>query len=127
MSKPFARAFYSSKVWQECRNEYAKRRGHLCERCLSRGLYVPGIIVHHKIELTPENIDRPDVTLNFDNLELLCRDCHAEVHEHDGGRWSEVNDKKRARRAREQRYKVDEYGRVSTNEPPSGAREHEKP
>ena len=40
-----------------------------------------GEIVHHKIELTPENIDDPGITLNWDNLELLCRFCHSEVHD----------------------------------------------
>ena len=31
--------------------------------------------------LTPENIDNPEITLNYNNLELLCRQCHAEVHD----------------------------------------------
>lgn len=119
MAKPFARKFYSSKVWQNCRNEYAKRRGFLCENCLRHGIYRPGVIVHHIIEITPDNIERPEIVLNFNNLELLCRECHAEVHEQSGGRWAEVNARKRAQREHEQRYKIDEFGRVSTNEPPS--------
>lgn len=41
---------------------------------------VPGEIVHHKIELTPMNIDKPEITLNWDNLELVCRNCHALIH-----------------------------------------------
>lgn len=53
----------------------------MCERCLRRGILTHGEIVHHKIELTPENIDDPGITLNWDNLELLCRFCHAEVHD----------------------------------------------
>lgn len=80
MAKPFARQFYSSKAWQDCRNEYAKRRHYLCENCLRKGIYRPGEIVHHKIELDPINIENPEVALNFDNLELLCRECHAEKH-----------------------------------------------
>ena len=40
-----------------------------------------GEIVHHKIELTPDNIDDPEITMNYNNLELLCRQCHAEVHD----------------------------------------------
>lgn len=73
-------AFYSSKKWKRCRNEYSKSAQHLCERCLRRGIVKPGEIVHHKIEITPENISDPSITLSYDNLELLCRDCHAEVH-----------------------------------------------
>ena len=80
MAKPFARKFYSSKAWQDCRNEYAARVHYLCERCLKRGIYRPGVIVHHKIEIDPVTIEQPEVALNFNNLELLCRDCHAEVH-----------------------------------------------
>lgn len=34
------------------------------------------MIVHHKIVLTPENINDPEVTLNWEYLELLCLDCH---------------------------------------------------
>lgn len=80
MSREFAKKFYSSKQWQDCRNNYAAMRGHLCENCLRRGIYRPGEIVHHKIEVRPENINNPEVTLNFDNLCLLCRECHAEQH-----------------------------------------------
>jgi len=36
--------------------------------------------VHHKIHLTPHNIDDPNITLSEDNLELLCRECHAIEH-----------------------------------------------
>lgn len=61
---------------------------------MSKGIIRTGEIVHHKIELTPENIHDPDITLNFDNLQLLCRDCHAAVHKP------------------EKRFKVDELGRV---------------
>ena len=80
MAKPFARSFYSSRIWQTCRDNYAAKRGWLCERCLKRGVLSYGEIVHHKIELTPDNINDPGVTLNFNNLELLCRQCHAEAH-----------------------------------------------
>ena len=81
MSKPFARKFYSSWTWRNCREDYAASRGHLCEACLRRGLLTYGEIVHHKTELTPENIDDPSITLDFSNLELLCRQCHAEAHD----------------------------------------------
>lgn len=81
--KEYAKTFYKSQAWKNCRAAYFWKAGGLCEQCLSRGLYVPGEIVHHKTEITPANITDPRVTLNFDNLELLCRSCHAEMH---GGR-----------------------------------------
>jgi 5-methylcytosine-specific restriction endonuclease McrA len=52
----------------------------LCERCLKAGQYVPGYILHHKIELTPRNINEPGIAFGWDNLELLCIDCHNEEH-----------------------------------------------
>ena len=80
MAKPWARQFYSSKAWQDCRNSYGARRGWLCEDCLQRGRYTPGEEVHHVEELTPYNIHRPEIALNFDNLVLLCRECHKSRH-----------------------------------------------
>lgn len=99
--KPYAEAFYKSQQWKDCRAAYAKSVGGLCERCLKKGIYSPGEIVHHKKHLTPGNISDPNVTMSFDNLELLCRGCHADEHQ-------------RVKR----RYKVDAFGRVIV-EPPS--------
>ena len=113
MAKEFAKKFYSSKAWQTCRNEYARDRHYLCENCLRKGIYKAGEIVHHKIEIDPINISNPEITLNFNNLELLCRDCHAAMHEQSGGRWSEVNKKKRAERDAKNRYKIDMNGCVT--------------
>lgn len=79
--KRFAERFYKSQAWKETRRAYAASRGHLCEDCLRRGLYRPGEIVHHITPLTPENIDDPVVSLGWQNLELLCRDCHARRHQ----------------------------------------------
>ena len=78
--RDFAKEFYSSQAWKDCRRSYRKSVGGLCERCLTRGIYTPGEIVHHKIHLTPANINNPDIALARENLELLCRDCHAEAH-----------------------------------------------
>lgn len=113
MAKAFAKKFYSSKAWQTCRNEYARDRHYLCENCLRKGIYKVGEIVHHKIEIDPVNINNPEITLNFNNLELLCRDCHAAMHEQSGGRWSEVNKRKRAERDAKNRYNIDTNGCVT--------------
>lgn len=75
MAKEWAIAFYKSKAWQDCRDAYFVCRYGLCERCGR-----PGKIVHHKMCLTPQNINDPDITLNWSNLELVCQDCHNEEH-----------------------------------------------
>ena len=85
--------FYKTQAWQDCRASYLKRQGGLCEVCLSKGIYTPAEIVHHKVHITAQNVNDPEVTLNHDNLQALCRECHGEVH---GGR----------------RYKIDATGHV---------------
>ena len=80
MAREFAKQFYSSAAWQSCRNEYMKRAHYLCEDCLARGIYKPAKEVHHIEELTPANIHRPEIALNFDNLVALCKNCHKERH-----------------------------------------------
>ena len=79
MAREFAKAFYGSRAWQDARNAYI--RAHpLCERCMEHGRVTPGQIVHHKVHLSPENINDPTIALGFDNLETVCRDCHASEH-----------------------------------------------
>ena len=111
VAKEFARKFYSSKAWQECRNEYMKRAHYLCENCLRKGIYKPAEIVHHIIEIDPITIERPEIALNFDNLEAVCRECHDMYHDN-RGRWSEVNRKRREARDQAQRYVVGENGKI---------------
>lgn len=83
----YAKRFYKSRAWQECRDGYARSKGGLCELCLSRGLYRAGKVVHHIRHLTPDNIGDPAVSLAWNNLMLLCQDCHAEVHRHNERRY----------------------------------------
>ena len=76
ISKPF----YNGKAWRKCRAGYIKSVGGLCERCLKDGKIKKGYIVHHKQYLTEQTIGDPDVSLNWDNLEYLCFDCHQREH-----------------------------------------------
>ena len=78
--KEYAKAFYKSAAWKQTSAAYKKSVGGLCERCRAKGLIVPAQIIHHKIYLTPENISDTSVSLNWDNLEAVCRNCHAEEH-----------------------------------------------
>lgn len=68
-------SFYKSKAWHKCRASYIKSVHGLCERCEK-----PGHIVHHKIHLNKNNINNPEITLNHNNLEYLCLECHNKHH-----------------------------------------------
>ena len=72
----------------------------MCEECKKRGLIVPADEVHHKIKLTPENINRPEIALNWSNLVALCKDCHLKIHR------------------KKKRWSVDENGVVTLRDPP---------
>jgi 5-methylcytosine-specific restriction enzyme A len=84
MAKAFAKKFYNSKSWIKTRESYIASVHGLCEGCLEKGKLRPGYIVHHKKEITPENVTDSYITLNFNNLQYLCLDCHNKIHLHDG-------------------------------------------
>lgn len=67
--------FYKSPAWLAARELKIVSVNSLCERCGQIGLEV-----HHKERLTVENVNDSSVSLNQDNLELLCRDCHNKEH-----------------------------------------------
>lgn len=79
--REFAKSFYRSVAWKNARAAYLQKVGGLCEDCLEKGLITPAVIVHHKIELTPENITDADIALSEKNLKAVCRACHAAEHE----------------------------------------------
>jgi len=80
MSQPWAKKLYNSKEWKKCRKAYIESVHGMCERCMSKGKYNPGYIVHHKTWLTIANIDDPNITLNHNNLYYICKDCHEVEH-----------------------------------------------
>lgn len=80
MAKPFSDAFYHSKDWEHAREDALRRDARLCQRCLENGDITPAVMVHHIIELTPENISDPNISLGLDNLVSLCDHCHKVTH-----------------------------------------------
>ena len=66
--------FYNSKRWRKIRNRVREREQMRCQMCHR---FIKGkSIVDHIIEITPFNKDDTDITLNEDNLQLLCVECH---------------------------------------------------
>ena len=80
MAKPFSYAFYHSKAWERAREDALKRDAYLCQRCFAAGDITPAVMVHHIEELTPANINDPDITCGLDNLISLCDRCHKITH-----------------------------------------------
>ena len=73
--KSYAEQFYKSKRWQKCRNEFMGYKHYTCEICGGCAT-----IAHHKIHINPVNINNPDITLNWNNLQALCQTCHNKIH-----------------------------------------------
>lgn len=85
MAKDFAKAFYKSKKWQDCRQSFIDERtlidGGLCQICHKK----LGYIVHHKIMLNASNITDASISLNFENLMYVCKECHDNLPGHGVG------------------------------------------
>lgn len=75
MAHDYAKAFYTSKKWVDCRIGYMQSQFYICERCGDTAS-----ICHHKEYITPANIHDPDITLNWNLLESLCQTCHNNEH-----------------------------------------------
>jgi 5-methylcytosine-specific restriction endonuclease McrA len=73
--REFAKDFYNSTAWRRVRAYVFLRDSYLCVKCSNLGE-----VVHHIVPLTPGNINDETITLDENNLETLCRDCHAAVH-----------------------------------------------
>jgi 5-methylcytosine-specific restriction endonuclease McrA len=72
------RPFYSSKRWARVRFLAKRRDGFKCVKCGSRNK----LECHH---VKPVR-ERPDLAFELDNLQTLCRDCHAVETEKELGR-----------------------------------------
>lgn len=106
--------FYTGRAWRRVSREYAASKKFLCERCLKKGLVVPYEEVHHKKRLSLANINNPEISLNWNNLECLCKKCHEQEHEADAKqRYKQRENYKRKHAQEQKRYIVDqETGKV---------------
>ena len=77
---PEIEEFYVSWKWRRFRESRISMAGGLCEECQRRGIVTPADDVHHIIELTPQNVNDPAISLSVENTLVLCEKCHAEKH-----------------------------------------------
>ncbi len=66
-------SFYASPPWGRMRL-YKLSLNPLCEQCQKNGLIVAAAEVHHIIEISED----PDLALDINNLESLCKRCHSQ-------------------------------------------------
>lgn len=72
-------AFYCRKDFLDLAQACKIKSNGICAIC--GGVFdISYLRAHHKIELTLDNIDDPQITLNPDNIEVLCHDCHNLTH-----------------------------------------------
>lgn len=76
MAKDYAKSFYNSTEWKKARKSYIELKFGICERCGEPN----SKLVHHKKYINEQNINNPEITLDFNNFELLCDDCHNREH-----------------------------------------------
>ena len=108
MARPFAKSFYKSKEWQAVRSYVLKRDMYLCKKCGE-----PAEEVHHIIHLTPDNITDISISLNPENLDSLCKNCHFDEHKEE-----RIAARCNANKTDEPEYEFDENGYLVRRVPP---------
>lgn len=66
--------FYKSDLWINTRDQVRDRDGMTCCKC--KNFIYGKSIVDHIIEMNPENYLVWEISLNPENLQLLCMECH---------------------------------------------------
>lgn len=62
-------------IWQKVRR-VKLNNDPLCEECMTHGMDVVAVLVHHKQTIE----DHPELRLVLSNLMSLCRECHEKIH-----------------------------------------------
>jgi len=81
--------FYKSKQWEDFRKVVIEQRtdadGYVhCAMCGKPILKKYDLIIHHKKELSEDNVNDVMISLNPDNVECVCFRCHNKEHERFG-------------------------------------------
>jgi predicted kinase len=73
-------SFYASEKWINFRLNIISQRGLRCEYCKQPVTKLSELTLHHKKELTPENVNDNMIALNPDNVMVVHHDCHNKIH-----------------------------------------------
>lgn len=123
-------SFYNSKAWKRTSRAYMLSQNYICERCGK-----PAVICHHKKWLDGSNVHDPSITLDHDNLEALCIDCHNAEHSlqhsvtlfNSDGSIAKVKESQAAKDFKKQAAAIDEMlARLQKNDPVGSPQSDEK-
>lgn len=81
--------FYCRKPWRDLSYNLKIERGGKCSRCSFQVIDRKDfkyLIAHHKIELAEDNVDDANISLNPNNIEIICHDCHNKEHRRFGNK-----------------------------------------
>lgn len=78
--------FLCSKPWRDLSFSLKIKVNGKCERCKTQVLDFKYLIGHHTIELTEDNVDDPNISLNPELIEIICHSCHNKEHRRFGNR-----------------------------------------
>ena len=82
MAQAWARQFYNSKAWRQLREKLVVESNFLCADCGESYLKdSTQLVAHHIKELTPQNINDANISLNPANIKIICRKCHDKAHD----------------------------------------------
>lgn len=80
------KSFYKSKEWLKFRDviiyerQDAVTKVNYCSHCHKQIVSNYDLIIHHKTELTEANVNDYNISLNPDNVEIVCFNCHNKHH-----------------------------------------------
>lgn len=72
--------FYNSTEWITTRLNIIAERNSICEECKKLIVNDKDLHVHHIKEITTLNVNDYNISLNPNNLKVLCHDCHDKAH-----------------------------------------------
>jgi 5-methylcytosine-specific restriction protein A len=78
---------YQSKEWRELRDTYIKMHP-LCEECIKKNIVTPAVDVHHLKTPFSKGTINYTLLLDMNNLESVCKVCHAEIHNKQQGNFT---------------------------------------
>ena len=78
--------FYISKAWRDLSYNLKIAAGGKCNRCGEVFADFSQLIGHHEEELTEDNVDNPEISLNPELIEIICFGCHNKEHRRFGNK-----------------------------------------